>query len=84
LSSSARHSTNESQHVEFKGGTAIEQLQNTAVAFSNTDGGVILAGVRDDGSIAARALDAGTRDDIHRAMRAARRRWRGVVLRCRT
>jgi ATP-dependent DNA helicase RecG len=62
----------ESQYVEFKRGTSMEQLQNTAVAFSNADGGVILIGVHDDGTIAARALDAGTQDDIHRAMQAAR------------
>jgi ATP-dependent DNA helicase RecG len=62
----------ESEHVEFKRGTSMEELQNTAVAFSNADGGVILIGVRDDGSIAARALDAGTQDDLHRAMQAAR------------
>ena len=62
----------ESQFIEFKRGTSQEELQNTAVAFSNADGGVILIGVRDDGSIAARALDAGTQDDIHRAMQAAR------------
>lgn len=48
------------------------ELQNSAVAFSNADGGVILIGVRDDGSIAARALDAGTQGDVHRAMQAAR------------
>jgi ATP-dependent DNA helicase RecG len=62
----------EGQHVEFKRGTSQEELQNTAVAFSNADGGVILIGVRDDGTIAARALDAGTQDDIHRAMQVAR------------
>jgi len=62
----------ESEYVEFKRGTSMEELQNTAVAFSNADGGVVLVGVRDDGSIAARALDAGTQDDIHRAMQAAR------------
>ena len=62
----------ESQHVEFKRGTSMEQMQNTAVAFSNADGGVVLIGVQDDGAIAARALDAGTQDDIHRAMQAAR------------
>jgi hypothetical protein len=39
----------ESQHVEFKRGTSMEQLQNTAVAFSNADGGVVLIGVQDDG-----------------------------------
>ena len=62
----------ESQHVEFKRGTSQEELQNTAVAFSNADGGAILIGVRDDGTIAPRALDAGTQDDVHRAMQAAR------------
>src|SRR5215210_4297498 len=62
----------ESAFVEFKRGTSQAELQSTAVAFSNADGGVILIGVRDDGSIAARALDAGTQDDIHRAMQAAR------------
>lgn len=62
----------ESQLVEFKRGTSQEELQNSAVAFSNADGGVILIGVRDDGSIAGRTLDAGTQDDIHRAMQAAR------------
>lgn len=39
----------ESQHVEFKRGTSMDELQNTAVAFSNSEGGVILIGVRDDG-----------------------------------
>jgi hypothetical protein len=28
----------ESQHVEFKRGTSMEQMQNTAVAFSNANG----------------------------------------------
>jgi hypothetical protein len=40
----------EGQHVEFKRGTSMEQLQNTAVAFSNADGGVVLIGVQDDGA----------------------------------
>lgn len=48
-----------------------EQIQDTAVAFSNADGGVILIGVRDNGEIAGRALDAGTEDDIHQALQAA-------------
>jgi len=62
----------EGQFVEFKRGTSMQELQNTAVAFSNAEGGVVLIGVGDDGSITARALDAGTQDDIHRAMQAAR------------
>ncbi|HET6449423.1 MAG TPA: ATP-binding protein [Conexibacter sp.] len=62
----------EGQHVEFKTGIGSAQLQDTAVAFSNADGGVVLIGVRDDGEIAGRALDAGSQDDIHRAMQSAR------------
>ncbi|MGH2874290.1 MAG: ATP-binding protein [Solirubrobacteraceae bacterium] len=58
--------------VEFKRGTSGEQLQNTAVAFSNADGGVILIGVEDDGSVSGRPADAGTQDAIHAAMQAAR------------
>lgn len=63
---------NEGQHVEFKSGVSGAQLQDTAVAFSNADGGVVLIGVRDDGEVIGRALDAGTQDDIHRAMQSAR------------
>jgi ATP-dependent DNA helicase RecG len=62
----------ESQFVEFKAGVSGEQIQNTAVAFSNADGGIIFIGVADDGQVSGRALDAGTIDDIHRAMQSAR------------
>lgn len=62
----------ESGLVEFKKGVSREEVQNTAVAFSNSDGGVILIGVRDDGTIAGRALDAGTIDDISQSLQMAR------------
>jgi ATP-dependent DNA helicase RecG len=62
----------EGQHVEFKAGTSGSQLQDTAVAFSNADGGVVLIGVHDDGEIVGRPLDAGTQDKIHQAMQNAR------------
>lgn len=68
----ARAFPGEGQYVEFKSGISSAQLQDTAVAFSNTDGGVILIGVRDDGEPLGRMLDAGTQDDIHRAMQSAR------------
>ena len=42
------------------------------MAFSNADGGVMLVGVRDDGEIAGRPLDAGTEDAIHQAIGNAR------------
>ncbi len=62
----------ESQYVEFKTGVSTRQLQDTAVAFSNADGGVVLIGIRDDGEVAGRALDPGTQDDIHRALQEVR------------
>ena len=62
----------EGQHVEFKTGVSGAQLQNTAVAFSNTDGGVVLIGVTDEGEVRGRALDPGTADDIHQALQEAR------------
>lgn len=67
-----REFPSENQWLEFKSGVSQEQLQNTAVAFSNADGGVILIGIRDDGEVAGRALDSGTQDDIHRSLQAAR------------
>lgn len=62
----------EGEYVEFKRGISGKDLQNTAVAFSNGRGGVVLIGVADDGTLTGRTLDAGTQDDIHRAMREAR------------
>lgn len=57
----------EGQLVEFKRGSSGEQLQNTAVAFSNADGGVILIGVADDGEVVGRQADAETQDAIHQS-----------------
>lgn len=62
----------EGDHVEFKTGVSGSQLQDTAVAFSNASGGVILIGVADDGEIVGRALDSGTQDDIHQSMQNTR------------
>jgi len=59
----------ESAHVEFKTGAGNQPLQEAIVAFSNADGGVILVGVRDDGSIAGRELNQGTMDTIVQAFR---------------
>ncbi len=59
----------ESEYVEFKSGVSRNQLQETAVAFSNADGGVILIGVADDGGVVGRTLDGGTSDAIHQVMR---------------
>ena len=62
----------EGRYVEFKRGVSGSQLQNTAVAFSNADGGLVLIGVEDDGNVCGRSLDAGTQDNIHRALQEAR------------
>lgn len=62
----------EGQMVEFKRGVGTSQLQDTIVAFSNAEGGVILIGVNDDGTIEGRALDAGTADAVHQVMRNVR------------
>ena len=58
----------EGPYVEFKRGIGAGQLQETAVAFSNADGGVILIGVLDDSTIQGRRLDSGSADSIHQAM----------------
>jgi ATP-dependent DNA helicase RecG len=57
--------------VEFKSGTAGRALQDSVVAFSNGDGGVVLLGVADDGIPSGRPLDAGTEDAIHEALASA-------------
>jgi ATP-dependent DNA helicase RecG len=64
--------TEENGLVEFKRGVSRKQLQETVVAFSNADGGVILIGVADDGEVLGHALDGGTADAIHQVMRDVR------------
>ena len=41
----------ESRHVEFKVGVSRDRIAEAAVAFSNADGGVILVGVSNDGTV---------------------------------
>lgn len=62
----------EGLHIEFKRGVGSDTLQDTVVAFSNADGGVILVGVEDDGTVTGRRLDAGTADAIHRTIHHVR------------
>ena len=58
-------------------GTAPRVIENaegarttpSIVAFSNADGGVILIGVEDDGTIAGRSLEPGTEDAIYEIAR---------------
>jgi ATP-dependent DNA helicase RecG len=58
----------ENVHVERKTGVG-GRTPGEAVAFSNSDGGVILIGVNDAGEIVGRTLTAGTEDEIHRRIR---------------
>jgi ATP-dependent DNA helicase RecG len=61
----------ESEFVERKSGFNRTSVQEAAVAFSNADGGLLLIGVDDTGTIVGRELSPGLLDDIHRAMREA-------------
>jgi ATP-dependent DNA helicase RecG len=58
----------ESQYVEFKEGVSGRPIQDAVVAFSNTDGGVILIGVRDDGTIAGRELTQSVEESLHQTV----------------
>jgi ATP-dependent DNA helicase RecG len=62
----------ESDLVERKSGFNRTAVQETVVAFSNTDGGVIVIGVDDAGAIIGRELSSSLADEIHRAIGEAR------------
>jgi ATP-dependent DNA helicase RecG len=60
----------EGELIEFKSGTGERPIQASSVAFSNADGGVILIGVQDDGTVVGRPLNSGTADAVHQALSA--------------
>jgi len=62
----------EGPYVEFKRGVGRDSLQETIVAFSNKDGGVILVGIADNGDVVGRPHDSGAIDAIHQVMRDVR------------
>lgn len=62
----------ESDTVEFKEGLGAGALQEVLVALSNTSGGVVFLGVRDDGSISGRSFDDAIADRIHEIALSAR------------
>lgn len=64
-----RQEFREDPYVEFKAGIGKGQLESSAVAFMNTEGGLIFVGVSDHGEPRGRRLDPGTEDDIHQRMR---------------
>lgn len=55
----------ESEFVERKKGAGRGPVTESVVSFSNTDGGVILIGVSNDGEIVGRELTQGLEDDLH-------------------
>lgn len=57
----------ESDYIERKAGVGQDPLAKAITALSNTDGGVILVGVRDDGTIAGRGLTQDVENAIHAA-----------------
>lgn len=62
----------ESDHVEFKQGLPETKIREAATAFSNSDGGVILLGVRDDGAVQGITSDGETLAKIHRIVAGVR------------
>lgn len=57
----------ESDYVERKTGVGQRPLAKAVTALSNTDGGVILIGVDDDGVVVGRSLTDGVENAIHEA-----------------
>ena len=55
----------ESDYVEFKEGLSTERIGQAVVAFSNADGGVVLIGVRDDGSVKGLGLNGQRKARLH-------------------
>lgn len=62
----------EGEHIEFKQGVSANRAQEAAVAFSNSDGGVLIAGVAPDGRIVGIAQPGEKAKDLHQALRDAR------------
>jgi ATP-dependent DNA helicase RecG len=62
----------ETDEIELKTGLGVDPLQEALVALSNTNGGVIFVGVKDDRTVVGRSLDQGVEDKIHEAVLAAR------------
>lgn len=65
--------------VERKSGIGSRALQEAIVAFSNSEGGVILIGVDDSGEILGKPLTQGAEESIHQAVAAIRNPGRYAV-----
>lgn len=56
----------ESDYIEFKQGIPEEKVREAVVAFSNADGGVVLLGVRNDGTVTGLDVTGETQARVHR------------------
>lgn len=68
----ARLFPGEGDYVELKQGVSITRIQEAAVAFSNSDGGVYIVGVAPDRHIVGVTQSGEKAKDIHQALRDAR------------
>lgn len=62
----------EGDYVEFKQGISDTKIAEAITAFSNADGGVILLGVTDSGSVTGVSSDGETQGRIHRIVTTVR------------
>lgn len=58
----------EGQYVERKSGVSTKALQEAVVAFSNSEGGIVLIGVDDSGRVLGKQLTQGVEKSIHQAI----------------
>lgn len=65
--------------MERKAGFGSRAIQEAVVAFSNTEGGVILVGVDDAGEVLGKQLTQGMEESIHQAIAAIRNPGRYAV-----
>lgn len=56
----------EHEKLELKSGVGRKPVQETMVAFRNTDGGAILVGVTDARAVSGRRRDQGLDDAVHK------------------
>jgi ATP-dependent DNA helicase RecG len=64
----ARDFAGEGDYVEFKQGLSEHKVREAVAAFSNTDGGAVLLGVRDDGQVHGLSADGDTLAKVHRTV----------------
>lgn len=67
-----REFPSEGDFVEFKQGLPETRIREAVAAFSNTDGGVILLGVRDDGRVQGITADGEALARVHRILAGLR------------